>query len=351
MAGAAMNRITTPSMSKLRISPPAKELCWECLLSSQGWPQQFKECLTPLSCWLTGPDGVPATRPYGALACAPLVWRPQIAFSLYEFGLLALRPGVIGQRELHAIRDGWMRIKQKDSHGIGLRIRQVHVAKDLKRLGRHVVRIRRESVGDLEAILVGLMFIVAAARAGDGVRGERKDGEEQQQGRQRRPVLEAANFPIRAPASKHPADAAMAEIEEHEQERGAKSEQFGDMPQDVMAHLMTGDVNDLWGGHLGDGGIKHDDAFRGSETSHVGVQRRGLLGRTHPEHPLRRDVFSGPLHHPFKAGRERGILLLERLEFEKQRSNDERLHEKQEEANRQRNEPKIKPPAARGFAD
>src|SRR5216684_4338273 len=106
MAGAAMNRITTPSMSKLRISPPAKELCWECLLSSQGWPQQFKECLTPLSCWLTGPDGVPATRPYGALACAPLVWRPQIAFSLYEFGLLALRPGVIGQRELHAMAMG-----------------------------------------------------------------------------------------------------------------------------------------------------------------------------------------------------------------------------------------------------
>src|SRR6266705_2210346 len=104
---------------------------------------------------------------------------PPIALSLYEFGLLALRPGVIGQRELHAIRDGWMRIEQEDSHGIGLRIRQVHVAKDLKRLCRHLVRIRRESVGDLEAILVGLMLIVAAARAGDGTRNERKDGEEQ----------------------------------------------------------------------------------------------------------------------------------------------------------------------------
>src|SRR6266581_8972848 len=104
---------------------------------------------------------MPATHPHRMLAFAPSVW-PQIALSLYEFGLLALRPGVIGQRELQAIGDGWMRIKQKDSHGIGLRIRQIHVAKDLKRLCRHLVRIRRESVGDLEAVLVGLMFIVPA---------------------------------------------------------------------------------------------------------------------------------------------------------------------------------------------
>src|SRR6266568_831208 len=263
-------------------------------------------------------------------ACScPSVW-PQIALSLYEFGLLALRPWVIGQRELHAIRDGRMRIKQEDGHGIGLRIRQVHVAKNLKRLCRHLVRIRRESVGDLEAILVGLMFIVAAARAGDGARNERKDGEEQQQGWQRRPIVEAADSPFRAPAGKHPADAAIAEIEEHEQEHGAESEQLGDMLQDVMAHLMAGDVNDLRSAHFGDGGIKYDHALRGPETSHVGVQRRRLLGRAHPEHALRGDVFSRVLHHPFKAGSEGGILLLQRLEFEKQRSNDERLDEEQE---------------------
>src|SRR5713101_9698042 len=175
MAGAAMNRITTPSMSKLRISPPAKELCWECLLSSQGWPQQFKECLTPLSCWLTGPDGVPATRPFGALACAPLVWRPQIAFSLYEFGLLALRPWVIGQRELHAIRDGWMVVIEKHVHPVRLGVSQVHIAENLKGLRAHLAGVGRKSVSDLEGVLVGLMLIVAAVSAADGIREEEKD--------------------------------------------------------------------------------------------------------------------------------------------------------------------------------
>src|SRR5260370_13337103 len=81
-------------------------------------------------------------------AClCPSMWA-QIALSLYEFGLLSLRPGVIGQRELQAIRDGRMRIKHQHSPGIRLRPPHIHFPKHPKRVCRHLARIRRESVGD-----------------------------------------------------------------------------------------------------------------------------------------------------------------------------------------------------------
>src|SRR6266852_6749573 len=84
----------------------------------------------------------------GACSC-PSMWSP-IALSLYEFGLLALRPRVIGQRELHAIRDGWMVVIEKHVHPVWLGVSQVHIAENLKGLRAHLAGVGRKSVSDLE---------------------------------------------------------------------------------------------------------------------------------------------------------------------------------------------------------
>src|SRR5215470_19662051 len=49
--------------------------------------------------------------------------------------------------------------------------------------------------------------------------------------------------------------------------------------------------------------------------------------------------------------RSGGIFLRERLELVDQRIDDERLEKENEQQDRQRHEPKVKPPAPRGFAN
>src|SRR6266566_6164990 len=112
-----------------------------------------------------------------------------------------------------------MRIKQKHVHWIWLRVRQVHVTQNLKRLRGHLPRIRCQAVRDLQAILIRLMFEVPAEGAENGACEEEKNRQEKQQRGQRRPIVHAPNSPVRAPVGKHPANQAEPEIEERKQER------------------------------------------------------------------------------------------------------------------------------------
>src|SRR5437867_3624585 len=159
------------------------------------------------------------------------------------------------------------------------------------------------------------------------------------------------NSPVATPAGQNRADGAETKIEKHEQERGAKRKPLGDMPQSVVAHLVAPNENDLGRVHLCDRRIPHHDALRGAESRHVRIQRRRFLRGPHPEHPLGRNVFSGALHHSLEACGQRSVLLRERLELVKQRVNNERIQEEDKQPDRQRREPEIKPPAARGLAD
>ena len=123
------------------------------------------------------------------------------------------------------------------------------------------------------------------------------------------------------------------------------------MLQNVVAHFMTRDENDLWRIHLRDGRVPHDDAFGGAESGYVGVQPGGFLACAHPEHAFRRNVLAGALHHLLEARSQSGVFLLERFEFVEERIDNQRCHENNEEPDRKRDEPEIKPPPARAAAD
>ena len=70
------------------------------------------------------------------------------AWSLHEFRGLPVRPWVIGQRKLYAVRNRRVAVKQKNIHGIRLGISQVHVAQQIKRLRSYLTGVRREAMSD-----------------------------------------------------------------------------------------------------------------------------------------------------------------------------------------------------------
>ena len=74
--------------------------------------------------------------------------------------------------------------EEKHVRRIGLGIDKVHFAEEVKRLSSHLVRVRGEAVGDLKAVLIGLMFLLAAEGAADGIGDKEENREQQKQGGQ-----------------------------------------------------------------------------------------------------------------------------------------------------------------------
>lgn len=132
-----------------------------------------------------------------------------------EFTGLAARPRVVGEGELNAIRDRWVAVKQKDIHGIGFGIAEIHVTEDLEGLRRDLGEVRRETVSDLQAVLIRLMFGIAAESAGDGTSNESKNRNQKQHSRERSPIIDATHVPLCSRARQDPADAPVAEIEQY----------------------------------------------------------------------------------------------------------------------------------------
>src|SRR5467141_4080394 len=204
---------------------------------------------------------------------------------------------------------------------------------------------------DFQTVLVGLMFLMPDSGADKRTRQEKEDGQEYQQGRKRGPIVNTANLPDLTPAGEHPADTAITEIEKYKEQRGSESQQLGNMPQDVVAHFMARDENNLRRVHLGDGGVPHHDALGSAKPCYVCVQRRRFFSRAHPVHSLRWNVLSRALHQLLERGGKRRILLCKCFELVEQRVNDDWLHENQKQADGQGSEPEVEPPAASALAD
>src|SRR6266852_5889777 len=195
------------------------------------------------------------------------------------------------------------------------------------------------------------MLEVAGEGAGDGNGESRNNRQEQQQDGEGSPIIQAANLPRGAPAGEDPADGAVTEIEEDKKKGREEGDELGDVMQNVVAHFVAGDVNNLGRVHIGDGGVPDDDALGGAEPGDVGIQGGRFFASAHPEHALGRNVLAGALHHQFESFCERGSFLGEGLKLVEERIDDERLEEEKQKAVRQRNEPKIEPPTAGRPAD
>src|ERR1700722_8815075 len=180
------------------------------------------------------------------------------------------------------------------------------------------------------------MLVAAAEGASDGSRNESENGEQEQEGRKRGPVVQAAYFPTAAPACEHPANCAVTQVKQNEKYHRGGGQTLPDVVENVVTHFVPSDEDNLRRGHLGDGCIPNYDSFRSAESSDVSVEPCCLFARAHPKHPLGGNSLSGALNHLFQAGGKRRVFLRERLEFVEHGIHNQRLKEDKENSNGQR---------------
>src|SRR6202043_3958987 len=109
-----------------------------------------------------------------------------------------------------------------------------------------------------EAVLVRLMFLIAAECVGDRARDKSENRKQQKQDGQRCQVVDVAYAPARAVAPQQTSDGAISQIEENQAADRSEGQTFRNVAEYVVAHLVAGDVNDLRRVHLRNCGVPDD---------------------------------------------------------------------------------------------
>src|SRR6266705_5046179 len=91
-----------------------------------------------------------------------LIFARSAIFYFYELWRLALRPWVVGQAEVHAVRDRRVIVEENHVDGIGIRLDEDLFTEHLIRSGAGLARIEDETVSDFERVDVRRGFLVAA---------------------------------------------------------------------------------------------------------------------------------------------------------------------------------------------
>src|SRR5258708_2918164 len=136
-----------------------------------------------------------------------------------ELGRFALGPGVIRNAEVDAAGDGRMVVEKKNLYGIRVGVNKGSFAVVLKGLRTGLTGIGNDAVGDFQAVDVGLILLIAAERAAEGIGNETEYRKKQEKRRKRSPILEAADLPSSTGPCEQPADGPVAEIEKYEKQR------------------------------------------------------------------------------------------------------------------------------------
>src|SRR5580692_4796996 len=103
------------------------------------------------------------------------------------------------------------------------------------------------------------MLAVAAKGASDGSCDKSKNGEQEQEGRKRGPIVQAADPPAAAPPCEHPANCAITQVKQNEKYHRGEGQTLPDVVEHVVTHFVSRDENNLRRGHLGDGCIPDYD--------------------------------------------------------------------------------------------
>src|SRR5882724_5276367 len=123
------------------------------------------------------------------------------------------------------------------------------------------------------------------------------------------------------------------------------------MAQNVVAHFVAEIGEHFIGGFLRESGVPNDDALRGAEAVDGSVGGDGLVAGLHPEHALGRNFLAGAPRDALELGDKLRGLRGERLIFIEERVDYVGRDEETKQKERQRDDPKIEPPAARAVAN
>ncbi len=263
----------------------------------------------------------------------------------------ALSPRMILECEADTVADPGMVIEPEFDEGAGARVAEIDFTEDLKGLGGGLAGMGSEAVGDLEAILVGLMLDMAAEGVGERSDGDHQEGDKKEEHGKGSPVIEREDGPGGTPAPEEAGGEMAGEPEDQEGKSGGKEHAFGDVIENVVSHFVAEDEGGLRSGEVSDGRIVDDDTLGSAKAGDVGIEVVGFGAGDHEEHALGRDAEAGAVDDAFEGGDELWMSGLERLEFVEEGVNDERLEENEESHEGKRSEPEIEPPAARAAAE
>src|SRR5262249_7955688 len=126
-----------------------------------------------------------------------------------------------------------------------------------------------------------------------------------------------------------------------------KQDPVPDMVEHVVPGLVREDEKSFLRAHLLQQGVVDDYAFRSPETDHVRVELIGLGTGVHQKHALGRYLETSSARKLRQYERKLWLAPGQRFKLEEPRIDDHRFKKKHQQQNRQRYQPKVKPPAAR----
>src|SRR6185437_3050741 len=160
-------------------------------------------------------------------------------------------------------------------------------------------------------------------------------------------AVEGFDLPPRTADAHERRGNAGADPEDEEEACGRNGETLGDVVQNVVTGLVGEDEKDLVIGDAAGGGVPDHNAFGGADAGYIGIETVGLQAGLHQVHAAGRYFDSGAMRNFFKLLGEGGVGLLERLEFVKERVDEQRLGKDGNQHQGQSDEPCNEPVTAR----
>ncbi len=173
-------------------------------------------------------------------------------------------------------------------------------AKHLKRFARYFRRVGHDAVDCFLTIDICLVLGPAREAVRHWFPNESQNCQGESQDSEHGPVLCRLDAPGGSVARHGPVDEVKRQPEAHEGQGATKRDAQPDVMQNVVTHFVSKDEGDFVRGRLHNGGVPHDDAFRSTDASHIGIELRRLIACFHEEHSLARNFDTAVRHDSFE---------------------------------------------------
>ena len=267
------------------------------------------------------------------------------------FGVAAGEPGIVVGGEAGSARNGGVAVEPEFHEGVGVGGFEIVFAEGDEGFLRGDLRIGDETVDGFLAENVGLVLFPSTESVGDGREEEGDAGEDEQQDGEGGPIVGGADLPAGAEAANQPVDGEIRKPEQADEHGHGEGDAFIDVVEDVVAHFMPDDEENLMGRKFVDGVVPNDDSGGGADTGDVGVEAGDFCAGLHEEHARGWNVEAGVVGELLQLRGERGIAFLQRRKVVEDGINPNGRDEDGEDDDGEGAGPEPEPPAARRSAD
>ena len=225
---------------------------------------------------------------------------------------MAGEPGIVVGSEVGALGDGGVAVEPEFHERVGVGGLEIVLPKGDEGFLGGDLGIGDKSVDGFLPEDVGLVLFPSAEIVGDGGEEEGDAGEDEQQDGEGGKIPGGTDLPAGAETANQGVDGEIRDPEQDNEHGHGEGEAFIDVVQDVVAHFMSDDEENLIRRKFVDGVIPNDDAGGGADAGDVGVEAGDFFAGLHEEHARGGNVEAGVVRQLLQLRGERGIAFLER---------------------------------------